>query len=371
MNFDDYSFTEDVAGAETIPSRWYTDPRFLDLEKERIFHKTWQWVGHASQVAKPGDYLTCDLQGEPLIVLRDEKGELRALSNVCRHRAGKLVSDCGNVKALRCQYHGWTYGLDGKLLGAREFEGVQDWRKEDVRLPAMRAEVWGPFVFVNLDADAKSLAETLAPITQEIQGAGYDLNDFRFAVRKDYEVGCNWKVYVDNYQEGYHIPVAHPALFRELDYDQYRVDCQPGYSHHHAPIRQFRAGDPRAQDRRYANGEGEKRTLYYWIFPNWMVNIYPDNMSINVILPLGADRTLTIFEWYFTDEKLARGQKWLEEEASFSDLVQQEDIEICEAVQKGLRSRTYDKGRFSAKRENGVHHFHKLLSESLATSPSR
>jgi choline monooxygenase len=366
MDLSDYRPTTDISSAQTLPARWYTDAALLDGEKEKIFWKTWQWVGRADQVRQAGDYFTAEVLGEPLIVLRDDAGQLRAYANVCRHRAGKVASGCGRARALRCAYHGWTYGLDGRLLGAREFDGARDWRKEDVRLPEMRAAEWGPFVFVSLDPAIAPLSQVLEPITAEVRSHGYDLSEFRFGVRKHYEIGCNWKVYIDNYQEGYHIPAAHPALFKELDYDQYRVDCFPGYSHHHAPIRRFEPGDPRIADRRYATGGEEKRTLYYWVFPNWMINIYPDNLSINLVLPLGADRTLTVFEWYFTEEKRQRGEKWLQEEASFSDIVQQEDIAICEAVQRGLRSRTYDRGRFSPSREQGVHHFHRLLYESLS-----
>jgi choline monooxygenase len=366
MDLSDYRLAADTAAAETLPSRWYTDPEIYANEEAQIFRRSWQWVGRADQVAKPGDYFTLELFGEPVVVARDLHGELHALSNVCRHRAGKMIDKCGSTRALRCQYHGWTYALDGKLLGAREFENVDNWCKDEVRLPKFSVGVWGPWVFVNLDPGARPLAEELKPIDQEITAAGYDLTTFRFGVRRDYEVKCNWKVYIDNYQEGYHIPSAHPALHKELDYDEYRVDCYPGYAFQHAPVRRFAPGDPRAKDRRYATGTDEKRTLYYWIFPNWMVNIYPDNISINLVLPLGLDRTLTVFEWYFTDEKLALGEKWIAEEAAFSDGVQHEDIEICEAVQKGLRSSTYDTGRFSPKRENGVHHFHRLLHQSLA-----
>ena len=169
-------------------------------------------------------------------------------------------------------------------------------------------------------------------------------------------IECNWKVYVDNYLEGYHLPAAHPSLFRELDYAQYRVDTFRHYSSQIAPIRARDTGAPR----RYEFTDDNRSALYYWIFPNFMLNVYPDNLSSNLILPLGPDRTLTIFEWF------SYGGEVEQATIDFSDEIQQEDIRICESVQKGLRSSNYQQGRFSVKRENGVHHFHGLLWEHLS-----
>ena len=168
-------------------------------------------------------------------------------------------------------------------------------------------------------------------------------------------VACNWKVYIDNYLEGYHLPAAHPGLMRELDYAQYRVETFRYYSSHIAPIR---AGAG-AEDRRYGFADSSRTALYYWIFPNFMLNIYPDNLSGNIILPLGPDRTLTIFEWFAYTGEVEQAT------IDFSDEIQREDIAVCESVQRGLHSRNYNQGRFSAKRENGVHHFHGLLYEHL------
>jgi choline monooxygenase len=172
------------------------------------------------------------------------------------------------------------------------------------------------------------------------------VDQLRFAERRDYIVNCNWKVYVDNYLEGYHLPAAHPALYRAVDYAQYRVDTYRYYSSQFAPLRL---------------GDGG-HALYYWIFPNFMLNFYPDNISSNIILPMGHEKTLTIFEWFaYGDNPVLRP-----EAIAFSDEIQREDIRICEAVQKGLESRSYTQGRFSVKREGGVHHFHLLLNEFLS-----
>lgn len=328
----------------------------LPLEKRRVFQRTWQVVGHACQVNEPGSYFTADIAGEPTVVARTADGELCAFSNVCRHRASLVASGCGRAGILRCPYHGWSYKLDGRLHSAPEFDGVEDWDASQVCLPRMRVETWGPFVFVNADGQAPPLGEVMDSIPEEVAGLGCPVDQLHFSARREYIIECNWKVYVDNYLEGYHLPTAHPGLFRELDYGQYRVETHRWHSSQYAPIR-----PPKPEEiRRYAEPLADNRALYFWVFPNFMLNVYPDNLSSNIIIPLGHDRTLTIFEWFTYG-----GTEVKPETIAFSDEIQQEDIRICEAVQRGLASSFYDKGRFSVKRENGVHHFHLLLDEAL------
>jgi choline monooxygenase len=297
------------------------------------------------------------------VVVRDAGGTLRALSNVCRHRASTIACGEGNCATLRCPYHGWTYSLDGRLLSQPEFEGVKDWDRAAVALPEFRMETWGPFVFVNLDPQAPGLPDVLGDIPEKVANLGCDFGKLKYFERRDYVINCNWKVYVDNYLEGYHIPIAHPGLMREIDYSQYRTETFRYYSQQFAPIRAMKPSD--AGERFYAPGTGLQEALYFWIFPNLMLNIYPDNISTNVIVPLSHDKTLTIFEWFFHDVDSPKTKERIEKAVAFSDEVQQEDILLCENVQKGLRSSTYDRGRYSVKRENGVHHFHMLLSEFL------
>jgi choline monooxygenase len=345
MDLSDYVPTQDLARAATIPARWGTDPDFLSLEREKIFARTWQPVGYTTSVAQPGDYFACEIMGEPVVIAHAKDGQLRAFSNVCRHRASLIVEGKGHGPSLRCPYHNWTYSLEGRLLSQPEFEGVEDWNRPEICLPPFRVETWGPFVFVNQDSNAPSLSEVLGDIPREVLDIGCNVDQLRFAERRDYIINCNWKVYIDNYLEGYHLPAAHPGLFRALDYSQYRVDTHRYYSSQYAPMRQ----------------DTGSRALYYWIFPNFMLNIYPDNLSSNIIVPLGHDKTLTIFEWFAYGDSAAVSPNTIE----FSDGIQQEDIKICESVQRGLASRNYQQGRFSVKRENGVHHFHLLLHEFL------
>jgi choline monooxygenase len=338
--------------ASTLPSRFYFDTAVLDQENASVFGRTWQLAGHLAQVHAAGQFFTTVVANEPLLIVRGNDGVLRALSNVCRHRAGPIARGEGKRPVLQCGYHGWTYALDGRLSVTPEFEGVENFDKASCMLPQFRVEVWNELVFVNLDRDAESLTDFLGELLDDMPP--HDYTGFQLARRKTWELDCNWKVYVDNYLEGYHIPIVHPGLFRELDYPNYRTETKKSYSIQIAPTR-------RAERIRTAGGDDQVR--YFWIYPNLMLNVYPDNFSTNLILPLGHGRTLTLFDWYFKDPDASH--QVVDDTVKFSDEIQLEDIDICESVQRGLQSSTYDTGRYSPKRENGVHHFHMLYAESM------
>ena len=368
----DLDVNEQIECAHTLASKFYTDPAVLEIEKTRIFLRTWQLVGTLSHecgevngvqrtIADPESFFTAEIAGEPIIVVRDKQEVLRAFSNVCRHRAGPIALGSGCKNVLRCQYHGWTYTLDGRLIGTPDVEGVEFFDRSTMGMVPLRVETWEQFIFVNFDAQAEPLAAYLGEIPE--QARGFQFEGLQFAERRDYLINCNWKVYVDNYLEGYHIPIAHPGLMREIDYAQYRTDTYRYYSQQFAPIRAMKTEDN--AERFYAPGKGLQQAAYFWIFPNLMLNIYPDNISTNLIVPLARDKTLTIFEWFFHDIADNLVQERIQRAIAFSDEVQQEDIGLCENVQRGLRSSTYDRGRYSVKRENGVHHFHMLLAEFL------
>jgi len=375
--------SQQIECARTLASHFYTDPAILEIERDKIFRRTWQLVGTLDEpcgevsgvkrtISDPESFFTADIAGEPIIVVRDRQGTLRAFSNVCRHRAGPIALGSGCKNVLRCQYHGWTYTLDGRLIGTPDVEGVEFFDRRSMGMVPLRLETWEKFIFVSFHVNAdggplESLATYLGKIPE--QARGFQFAGLQFAERRDYIIDCNWKVYVDNYLEGYHIPIAHPGLMREIDYSKYRTDTFRYYSQQFAPIRAMKPED--SADRFYAPGTGLQEALYFWIFPNLMLNIYPDNISTNVIVPLAADKTLTIFEWFFHDVDQARTKERIEKAIAFSDQVQQEDIMLCANVQRGLRSSTYDRGRYSVKRENGVHHFHMLLSEFLGERPAQ
>jgi len=359
----DTRFTLDpqIASASTPPTSWYTDSAMLTLEREKVFRRTWQYAASLDLLTFPGNYAAVDINGIPVALTRGQDGELRAFYNVCRHRAGVVARGCGNRKSLQCQYHGWLYGLDGKLRNAPEFDGVENFDKDDFGLIPIRVEAWGGFVFVNMDQAAPSLLDVLGNIPEETRQ--FDFSTLRKVERREYIVNANWKVYIDNYLEGYHIPIAHPGLFKEVDYDKYRVDTFRYYSSQYAPIRPIRTEDPAG--RVFTELKGDEQAFYYWIFPNFMINIYPGNVQNNIVIPLGHDKTLVVFEWYFADPGTPEAWNNLQDGIAFSDNVQKEDTEICEDVQRNLEAGVYKQGRYSVKRENGVYHFHQLMQEFL------
>ena len=361
-----------VESAETLPSRFYVDPAILVLEKERIFRRTWQLVGTLSRscgqvngvaktIADPGAFFTGEVAGEPVVVVRDQAGTLRAFSNVCRHRAGPIAQGAGCRNVFQCGYHGWTYTLDGRLIGTPEVDGMEFFDRSTMGMVPLRCETWEQFIFVNFSPSVPPLSEFLGGIPT--QAARFPFDGLQPAERRDYHVNCNWKVYVDNYLEGYHIPIVHPGLMKEIDYPRYRTELFRYYSQQLGPVKEVKPGE--TAERVYSPGPGSPEALYFWMFPNLMLNIYPDNIQTNLIVPLSHDKTLTIFEWYFHNAQSEAVRERAKRAIGFSETVQQEDMHICEAVQHGLQSATYDCGRYSVKRENGVHHFHMLLCEFL------
>ena len=354
-----FPFDANIARAATIPARLYVDPVYLELERDRIFARTWQLAARAAQLARTGDFVAVEVAGERVVLVRDGD-EYRGFHNICLHRAGPVAEGCGHRKTLQCRYHGWTYDLRGGLLRAPEMEGVEGFSPDDMRLLPVQVAVWGPLVFVNLDLKAPPLAHFLEDIPAH--ASRFNVGAMRYVMRKEYELACNWKVYVDNYLEGYHVPVVHPGLHKELDYDGYRVETFRYYSRQHAPLRAARPGE----QRQYSPSSPDQEPQYYWLFPNVMLNVYLGQMQTNVVEPIDHAHTRVIFEWFALEPPAdpATDPAW-SRLVAFSDEIQTEDVEICEVVQKNLRSRVYDRGRYSAKRENGVHHFHGLLHEFL------
>jgi len=351
----------DIEQAWSMPARYYVDSSVLALEHDKIFSRAWQVVGHCHQLANAGDFFTTELHGEPLLLVRGGGGELRGFFNVCRHRAGPPAQGCGSRKLFRCGYHGWTYGLDGALISAPEFEGQPGFSSEPFALAPVRAEQWFNLIFVNLDPNAETLAKSLATLPKQVER--FDFAGMKLFKRRTYEMKCNWKTYVDNYLEGYHLPSVHPGLNRELDYGAYTVEPHSRHVRQFSPIRGSQPGD--AVPRRYQETREDLTTDYFWIFPNWMLNCYPDNVSLNIVLPLDAERSLAIFEWYLPEKDI--DSKAASASVEFSDQIQIEDAAICEIVQKNLHSRSYQRGRYSVKQEKGVHAFHRMYAEAMKT----
>jgi choline monooxygenase len=353
------SIESDISRAWTLPAALYADAVVFAVEKKKIFSATWQVIGRRDQVANPGDYFTAEVSGEPLLIVRDAEGGLRGFYNVCRHRAGPPAEGCGSRKLFRCGYHGWTYGLDGALISATEIEGVEGFRPEDFSLTPVRTEEWFNLIFVNLDLDACPLRESLGDLPR--QAERFPFTEMRLFERRTYDMKCNWKTYVDNYLEGYHLPSVHPGLNRELDFNSYVVEPYARHVRQFSPIRGAQRGD--TTPRRYSLASENLTTDYFWVFPNWMLNCYPDNVSLNIVVPVEAERSLAIFEWYLPESD--HSSPAARASVEFSHQIQIEDVGICEVVQKNLRSRSYSRGRFSVKQEKGVHAFHRMYAEFM------
>jgi choline monooxygenase len=337
--------------ASTIPAAWYVDERVARLERDQVFGNHWIAVGRADQVADAGQFFTFDLAGEPLIVVRGADHELRAFYNVCRHHAAAVATaPYGVAQLLRCPYHGWTYGLDGSLKGTPDFAGVCNFERAANGLVPVRVASWASFILVNLNQDAPVLESHLGDLTQRVSVAG-----LKFFTRKCYTLACNWKVYVDNYLDGgYHVPHLHKALNSVLDYSEYTVENGPNYVLQSSPI-------VASQDALVAQTRTGDRADYYWLYPNFMINLYEGVMDTNLVLPLGQERCLVVFDFFFGDTS----PEYNAESVAVSDRVQAEDVDICESVQRGLHSRAYGAGRLSVRREGGEHLFHRLLARDL------
>jgi choline monooxygenase len=358
---DLYNDAAPLEEAYTIPAAWYTDAAMERLEREQVFGGTWQAIGRTDQVARCGDYFTVDLAGEPILVVRDAQGELRAFYNVCRHHAAAVATaPCGHAQSFRCPYHGWNYGLDGTLKGMPEFAGVCNFDRAANGLVPVSIEVWESFVFVNLSPNPTPICAFLGDLVERV--ALLDLKSLHFHSRKEYTLNCNWKVYIDNYLDGgYHVPHLHKGLNSVLDYSHYTIENGKHYclqsspmvrSEEHADVSATRTGD---------------RARYFWLYPNFMLNIYEGVMDTNFVLPLGTDKCRVIFDFFFADVSAERAAQNAASVAT-SDTVQEEDVAICEAVQRGLGSRAYGAGRLSVRREAGEHLFHRLLARSLKSS---
>jgi len=351
-----------LARASTIPAPWYVDPRIAELERLNVFGRTWQLTARTDQLQRPGDFVSTRLAGEPIVVVRGSDQKLRAFYNVCRHHAAAVVTQpCGQASILQCPYHGWKYGLDGSLKGMPEFEGVEGFERAENGLIPIRVETWECFIFVNLDPQAASLHEFLGGLVKRV--APLAINKLHYFDRRTYNINCNWKVFVDNYLDGgYHVPHLHKGLNSVLDYKQYTIENEDRYCLQSSPM----VGS--AEDA--ATGETRKgdRACYFWQYPNLMINCYEGYMDTNYVIPVDADHCTVIFDFYFADVSES-SRAYNEQSVSVGNRVQDEDLGICEDVQRGLKSRAYGSGRLSVRREAGEQLFHRLLAADLKGIP--
>jgi choline monooxygenase len=359
---DGYDPTASLDRAATIPSSWYTDERIFELEKQTVFSRSWQFAARADQLRRPGDYVTTEIGDEPIAIVRGSDDQIRAFFNVCRHHAAAVMTEShGNAPQLRCPYHGWTYSLEGELKGTPDFSGVCDFDRKNNGLIPIDLAVWEQWIFVRSGGPqppANESINTFLGTDLPDQIAALGLRNLHWFDRRTYTIDCNWKVFVDNYLDGgYHVPHLHKGLDSVLDYSNYTIECGQRHCLQSSPM--VSTGEANVA----ATRTGE-RARYYWIYPNFMINCYQGVMDTNLVRPVAVDRTEVIFDFYFNDvSEAARGQNLAS--VAVGDKIQQEDLDICASVQRGLKSRAYIAGRLSVRREAGEHLFHRLLYADL------
>lgn len=374
-----------VGRSETIPSSWYLSPEVFAFERDAVFADSWQYAGPSAGLEDAGSYRAAEAAGDPAFVVRGNDGALRAFYNVCRHRGGPLVTDAEGRKAmLQCGYHGWTYTCEGTLRGVPRFDRVELFDRRDYGLVPLGLAAWENLLFVRASGKQSrarragggpgdpppeawnppgrlprdGALEAILDAVRLRVPAG-TLARMGFHRRQSYEVECNWKVYVDNYLEGYHLPFVHPELCDLLEVGSYVTELFDRVSLQRSPLS---PGDsPYA-----APAAGSlPEALYYFVFPNFMLNILPGRLQTNLVVPLSPERTRVIFDYFYDASLYGPDAGPREADIAYSDKVQREDIGICELVQRGLRSRAYDRGRFSVEMERGVHHFQTLLKRAF------
>ena len=356
---DSYNPELALAQAATPPAAWYTDPRIAVLERHTVFGHSWQFVGRAAQVREPGQFVTGEIAGEPYLIVRGGDRVLRGFFNVCRHHAAAVLTEAeGQTEQLRCPYHGWTYALSGELVHAPQFAGVKDFACSAQGLVPIAVGEFNGWLFARLSAGDLTLGDFLGRAVMDQLGS-LGVEKFHWLERRRYLLQCNWKVFVDNYLDGgYHVPHLHAGLNSVLTPGKYTIETGARYCLQSSPMVQ--GGAPSATS---AVRKGEQ-AFYYWIYPNFMINCYAEVMDTHLVLPLGVDRCEVIFDFYFADLS-ASAMPANRASMAVSEQIQNEDAAICESVQRGLGSRSYNTGRLSVQREAGEHLFHKLLYADL------
>jgi Rieske 2Fe-2S family protein len=362
-----------AAGAKSLPQRYFVSPDVFEQEQEKIFSTQWVLVGHQSQLGQAGDYFTAEVAGESLIVVRDKNGEIHGFYNVCRHRGSRLIENRNGQSstAIQCPYHAWTYGLDGRLLGAPNMDDVPAFKKADYSLHAVNLALWEGFIFVNLadsgtrlrsEATARqaprdyiSLERWLAPLDGKF--SRWNLPSFRSAKRIEYDVRANWKLIFQNYSECYHCLGVHPELSKISPHDSAENDLTQG---------PFLGGFMRIEkgksltmsgnacalgitDKEEEGEEAKHRVFYYSIFPNMLLSLHPDYVMVHQLWPQSLERTLIFCDWFFHRDAFEREDFNPDDAIEFWDVVNRQDWHVCELSQQGISSRAYEPGPYSAR----------------------
>ncbi len=361
-------FDKDPSQSFSLHADAYTKSEWFAADKRNIIGQSWQWVCHVEKTREPGSYATAEIAGQPIAVVRDKNGELRAFYNVCKHRAHQLLSGEGKTSLIVCPYHAWAYKLDGQLQGAPHTQNLKQFNKDEICLDQVLVEEFCGFVFVNLNPAATSLASQSGDLATEIMHWAPDVEDLTFGYRLSYDIKSNWKNVVDNFLECYHCPVAHKDFCNLVDMDTYKVTTHGIYSSHMAD-----AGN--TPNTAYDVSEATVKThAVWWLYPTTCLMRYPGRSSMIVlnIIPVDVDRTLETYDFYL--ESPEPNAMELETIRYLDEVLQVEDINLVESVQKGMNTPAFNQGRIvhdpkgSGKSEHALHHFHGLVLDAYGNS---
>ncbi|MEY2482005.1 MAG: glycine betaine catabolism [Verrucomicrobiota bacterium] len=342
-----------AADAKTLPQRYFVSPEIFVEEEEKIFSAQWVLVGHQSQIAKAGDYFVQEVAGESIIVVRDQNEVAHGFYNVCRHRGTRLCEEqSGHSAAIQCPYHAWTYGLDGRLIGAPHMDEVTEFDKTQYALHGVNLAVWEGFIFVNLDDNPNPLEEWFAPLAGKF--AHWNLAKLRSAKRVEYDVRANWKLIFENYSECYHCPGVHPMLSKVSPSDSAENDLTEGpFLGGFMKINKGRSltmsGNACALPVGDVKRADQERVFYYSIFPNMLLSLHPDYVMVHQLWPRSPERTLILCDWLFHSEASARDDFNPEDAIEFWDITNKQDWHVCELSQQGIASRAYEPGPYSSR----------------------
>ncbi|OIR22765.1 MAG: hypothetical protein BEU00_01840 [Marine Group III euryarchaeote CG-Epi3] len=347
---------ENIRKAKTIPSKFYHSPKIY-LKLKKLFNRSWQFIGDATLLEKNNAHPGILLEGmvdEPYLLTQTEEN-IRCLSNVCTHRGTIVCKEATKTKNLVCGYHGRQFQLDGKMKFMPEFEDVENFPSKSDNLPSIEMDIWKNMIFIINDKKCE-ISELIKPMAERLSWLPIDKFEYRSDLSRNYHVKANWALYCDNYLEGFHIPFVHKDLNKALEYDEYftqgidntvlQIGIGKGEEH---------TFDLPKEHQDYGKNVA---AYYFFLFPNMMFNFYPWGLSVNVVKPKSAEETeIQYFTYVWKEELMEKGA------GSGLDKVELEDEEIVESVQKGIKSKAYDRGRYSPKREIGVHYFHRLIQK--------
>jgi len=360
-----------TAGASLLPPRVYHDPAVLAYELESWFAAGWVCIGREEDIELPGQYFLSQLCGENLIVVRDQRGEVRAFFNFCRHRGATLVvEETGRIPRFQCPYHAWVYDLDGTLHQPRHTDLLEDFNLDEWGLTPVNLGIWQGSIFVNISGDAPPLLAYLDDMPAYFER--YDLAGLRRAKQIDYVVNANWKAIVENYSECYHCPGVHPQLNKITPYNLGEwLPSEGPWTGSWMPVvgeHETLTMDGQLHGRDFVEGttEDDHGKIYYFVvWPNLLISLHPDYLMTHRLVPVAPDKTLVACEWFFEPASMAKPDFDPSDAVDFWDLTNRQDWQVCEWQQTGTRSRAYTAGRYTGM-EAGVHSFDLHVADRYA-----